>query len=132
MTLVRRRSHPERAVQFDQQRPDPDLNGIQAEPLVVADYSGTGPNSYTVKGYSAERNGARGPGFFDADMRFGYRLSLPNRRRIEIAADVFNLTNHTNFATPNGNQTSPQFLLLTVYNTSYAPRKLQVGARVEF
>ena len=85
---------------------DPDLNGIQAEPLVVADYSGTGPNSYTVKGYSAERNGARGLGFFDADMRFGYRLSLPNRRRIEIAADVFNLLPHQ-FATPNGTRRRP-------------------------
>ena len=45
---------------------------------------------------------------------------------------MFNLTNRTNFANPTGNQASTQFLLLTAYNTSYAPRKLQVGARIEF
>jgi hypothetical protein len=111
---------------------DPDLNGIQAEPLTAAEYTGNGNNAYTVKGYRSERNGARGPGFFNLDMRIGYRLPLSSTRRIEIAADLFNLTNRTNFAIPTANQTSPQFLLLTAYSTSYAPRKLQVGARVQF
>jgi hypothetical protein len=111
---------------------DPDLNGIQAEPLAAAEYTGNGKNAYTVKGYRSERNGARGPGFVNLDMRIGYRLPLSSTRRIEIAADLFNLTNRTNFLTPTGNQTSPQFLLLTGYSTSYAPRKLQVGARVQF
>ena len=111
---------------------DPDLNGIQAEPLAAGEYTGNGRNAYTVKGYRSERNGARGPGFFNLDMRIGYRLPLPGTRRIEIAADLFNLTNRTNFAVPTGNQTSPQFLLLTGYSTSYAPWKLQVGARVQF
>jgi outer membrane receptor for Fe3+-dicitrate len=85
-----------------------------------------------VKKYESTRNGARGPGFFEWDMRFGYRFGLSGRRRIEVAADVFNLTNRANFANPTGNQTSPQFLLLTGYNTSYTPRKLQLGARIEF
>jgi len=111
---------------------DPDLNGIQAEPLAAAEYTGTGNNPYTVKNYKTERNGARGPGFFDLDMRIGYRFSLSKNRRLELAADLFNLTNRTNFAVPTANQTSPQFLLLTGYSTSYAPRKLQLGARVEF
>ena len=111
---------------------DPDLNGVQAEPLVAGDYAGNGKNSFAVKDYLSERNGARGPGFFNFDMRLGYRLALPNKRRIEIAADIFNLTNRTNFANPTGNQTSAQFLLLTAYSTSYAPRKLQVGARIQF
>ena len=111
---------------------DADLNGIQAEPLVAGNYSGNGNDAYNVKNYKNERNGARGPGFFDMDMRFGYRFQLSQNRRIEVAADVFNLTNHTNFAIPTSNQTSAQFLLLTAYNTSYAPRKLQLGARFEF
>ena len=53
-------------------------------------------------------------------------------RRIELSADVFNVTNRTNFANPTGNQASAQFLLLTAYSTSYSPRKAQVGVRVEF
>jgi hypothetical protein len=111
---------------------DPDLNGIQAEPLAAGDYSGNGANAYSMKGYKSERNGARGPGFFELDMRFGYRIPLTGRRRLEVAADLFNLTNRTNFANPTGNQASPQFLLLTAYNTSYTPRKVQIGARIEF
>ena len=111
---------------------DPDLNGLQAEPLSAGQYSGTGANVYTVKGYKSERNGARGPRFAELDMRLGYRLRLPQGRRIELAADLFNLTNRTNFATPTGTQSSPQFLILRAYNTSYTPRKVQVGARIEF
>ncbi|HEX6976677.1 MAG TPA: carboxypeptidase regulatory-like domain-containing protein [Vicinamibacterales bacterium] len=111
---------------------DPDLNGIQAEPLAAGTYSGNGNNAYEVKDYLSERNGARGPGFFSLDMRFGYAVKAGGRRRVEISADVFNLTNRTNFANPTGNQASTQFLLLTGYSTSYTPRKVQIGARIEF
>lgn len=112
---------------------DPDLNGIQAEPLAAGSYSGNGTNSYSVKNYKSERNGARGPGFFELDMRFGYRIPLSGTRRLEVAADVFNLTNRTNFAIPGGNQNTPStFLIRTAYSTSYTPRKLQIGARFEF
>ena len=33
-------------------------------------------DTYTVKDYESKRNGARGPGFFNLDMRFGYRIPL--------------------------------------------------------
>lgn len=111
---------------------DPDRNGIQGEPLPAGDYSGNGTNAYTVKSYKAERNGARGPGFFSLDMRVGYGFALGNRRRLEVSADVFNLSNRTNFLNPTADRASAQFLLLTGYSTSYTPRKVQVGARVEF
>jgi hypothetical protein len=111
---------------------DPDQNGIQAEPLPVGSYSGDGTNAYTVKNYTSERNGARGPGFFQLDMRFGYKFPLTAGRTLEIAADVFNLTNRTNFLNPAGNQNSSTFLVLTDYSTSYTPRKLQLGARFQF
>jgi hypothetical protein len=112
---------------------DPDLNAIQAEPLAAGTYSGTGNDAYTVNDYRSERNGARGPGFFEADLRFGYAFPLHNRQRVEIAADIFNVTNRTNFANPAGDQaSSASFLVLTAYNTSYTPRKVQVGARFSF
>ena len=41
------------------------------------------------------------------------------------------MTNRTNFLNPTGNQASAQFLLLTAYSTSYAPRKAQIGVRLE-
>src|SRR6476620_7352306 len=53
---------------------DADLNGIQAKPLPAGDYSpASGTEPYTRKGYKSQRNGARGPTFFDTDIRFGYR-----------------------------------------------------------
>ena len=82
--------------------------------------------------YTPERNGAIGPGFFNTDARFGYAVRAGGGRRLELSVDVFNLTNRTNFANPTGNQASAQFLLLTAYNTSYTPRKAQIGARLEF
>jgi len=116
---------------------DPDRNGSQSEPLAAGDYSSssTTPNAvlYTVNGYKSERNGAYGPGFFNADMRLGYRFGLSNNRRVEVFADIFNVTNHTNFLNPSGNIGTPAtFLVLNAYSTSYAPRKLQIGARLQF
>jgi hypothetical protein len=116
---------------------DPDRNGSQSEPLTAGDYSGsTAPDpadNYTVKGYKAERNGARGPGFMNGDLRFGYRFGLPSNRRIELNMDLFNVTNHVNFGNPSGNQGAPAtFLVLNAYSTSYAPRKLQFGVRFQF
>jgi hypothetical protein len=112
---------------------DLDQNGIQAEPLPAAEYSGTGNDAYTVKNYKAERNGARGPGYFQADMRFGYVIGLSGRRRLEVSADAFNLTNRTNFANPSGDQFAPTtFLVQTAYSASYTPRKVQIGLRYEF
>lgn len=111
---------------------DPDLNGVQAEPLPAGEYKGNGNNAYTVSNYTAERNGAYGPGFFGLDMRVGYAFKVGGQRKLEISADLFNLTDRANFANPTGNQASAQFLLLTAYSTSYSPRKVQIGARLEF
>ena len=114
---------------------DPDLNGVQAEPLPAGSYSAAAgaTDTFSLKDYKAERNGARGPSFFDMDMRFGYRIPLAKQRRLELAVDLFNITNRANFANPGGNQNTPStFLVLTAYNTSYAPRKAQIGARIQF
>ncbi|HET7618264.1 MAG TPA: TonB-dependent receptor [Vicinamibacterales bacterium] len=111
---------------------DPDRNGSISEPLPAGDYSGTGEDAYSVNGAKNERNGAYGPGFFQLDMRFGYRFALGANRHLNAFVDLFNLTNRTNFGNPSGNLASPNFLILTDYDTSYTPRKLQIGARFEF
>jgi hypothetical protein len=111
---------------------DQDRNGTSAEPLNPGDYSGTGANAYTVKGYQAQRNGAYGPGFFQTDLRAGYRFNLGHARRLNAFVDMFNITNRVNFAIPSGNQANPTFLVLTGYSTSYTPRKIQAGVRFEF
>ena len=111
---------------------DPDRNGTIAEPLAAGDYSGTGDDGYTVKGYQAQRNGAYGPGFFQADLRAGYRFRFGQGRALNAFVDFFNITDRVNFAIPSGNQANPTFLVLTGYSTSYTPRKVQLGVRFEF
>ena len=54
---------------------DPDRNGTIAEPLPAGEYSGTGDDGYTVKGYEAQRNGAYGPGLLPDRLRG--RLPFP-------------------------------------------------------
>ena len=113
---------------------DPDRNGTFAEPLPAGTYSGTPQNNftaYTVEN-TARRNGAYGPGFFNADLRLSYAVPVGSRR-IEIVGDIFNVTNRANFANPTADRfTTTSFLLFRAYNTSYAPRKLQLGARFAF
>jgi hypothetical protein len=110
---------------------DPDRNGSLVEPLAAGSYSGTGEDSYTVDDYVSERNGARGPGFFKMDIRLGYNIRL-NDRRLDLFAEVFNLTDRVNFANPTGNRASADFLRLTGYSTSTTPRTVQLGARFAF
>ena len=84
---------------------DNDRNGINFDPLPAGTYtganSGTGLNAITVDNESG-RNGARGPDFFQADARLGYRIKLRGERKVELFAEVFNFTNRANFANPNG------------------------------
>src|SRR5262245_40757083 len=80
---------------------DPDRNGILADPLAAGDYSGTGGNAFSTS-FDGGRNGARGPGFMQLDTRVGYRFALGHQRTLDVFGEVFNVTNHSNFATPSG------------------------------
>jgi len=121
---------------------DPDLNGIQAEPLAAGSYAAasTATDAFGLKSYKSERNGARGPGFFEMDMRFGYRVPLARQRYVELAVDVFNMTNHTNFANPGGSLPGPGANTATVFGTSSfgnitaasGNRNIQLGAKLLF
>ena len=110
---------------------DNDRNGILFEPLPAGSYTGNGPNAVTVDS-DGGRNGARGPSFFQADMRVGYRFKLGGQRRLEAFGEVYNLTNRANFANPNGDRFSTNFLLLTALRAGAIPRTLQLGARFQF
>jgi hypothetical protein len=115
---------------------DVDRNGTLFDPLVPATYTGASTitaDNYTVDNYNGKRNGARGPGFFQLDTRYGWRFNLHNGRTLDLSADVFNLTNRANFANPSGNQgASSTFLVLTALRDGAAPRTLQIGARFGF
>ena len=115
---------------------DLDRNGTLFDPIAAGTYTGAGTiaaDNYTVEDYDGRRNGARGPGFFQLDTRFGWRVNAGNGRTLDLSADVFNLTNRANFANPSGNQGAPAaFLILQALRDGAAPRTLQIGARFGF
>jgi hypothetical protein len=110
---------------------DPDRNGILADPLPAGSYSGEGSNAFATE-FDGGRNGARGPGFMQLDMRVGYRFRLGSQRTLDVFSEVFNVTNHSNFATPSGDRRSTNFLTLTALRTGAQPTTVQFGARVAF
>jgi len=91
---------------------DPDRNGILFDPLPAGDYSGTGSDAYSVTSEGG-RNGAYGPGFFQIDLRFGYRLRVGGGKTLDLFGEIFNLANRANFDNPTGDRRSTNFLLLT-------------------
>jgi hypothetical protein len=66
-------------------------------------YTGTfsvdGPHAITVD-FESERNGARGPDFFQLDMRLGYRLRLGDQRTLDLFGGVCNVTDRAKFSNP--------------------------------
>jgi hypothetical protein len=109
---------------------DNDRNGILFEPLPAGTYSGTGSDAITVDSKGG-RNGARGPDFFQVDLRLGYRFKF-GARRLELFGELFNATNRANFANPTGDRFSTNFLRLTALRAGAIPRTAQLGVRLAF
>ncbi len=113
---------------------DADQNGILFDPLPAGTYSGTAQDSLQNVENKGGRNGARGPGFMQLDLRVGYRLRLGGRRSLDVFGEVFNATNHANFTNPSGDRrNTANFLRLTgLVATSGLPRQAQLGVRFRF
>jgi hypothetical protein len=129
-TVVRALSGPPFTIQDT--AVDADRNGVLFDPLPAGTYSGTGANSFTVEN-AGGRNGARGPGFFQADVRLGYRIPL-GARHLDVFGEVFNLTNKVNFevGTTSGDRRSTDFLTYVALRSGAVPRTGQVGMRFVF
>ena len=82
---------------------DADRNAILFDPLPAGSYSGTGTNAITVDNEGG-RNGARGPDFFELDLRLGYRFRLGGSRSLDVFGEIFNVTNRANFDSPTGDR----------------------------
>ena len=110
---------------------DTDRNGILFDPEPEGDYAGTGADAWSTHN-DGGRNGARGPGFFQLDMRFGYRVRMPRGGTLDMFGEVFNLTNRANFDNPSGDKRSTNFLMLTALRAGGIPRTAQFGVRYGF
>ena len=80
---------------------------------------------------SLPRRLARGPSFFQADVRLGYRFRF-GPRRLEVFGEVFNLTNRANFELAAADRRSTNFLTYTTLRAGAVPRTGQLGVRFTF
>jgi hypothetical protein len=116
---------------------DPDQNGLLTERLPSGTYNAfpaAGEHVYNDVEFDGRRNGARGPGFMQLDLRVGYRARLGGARTLDLFADIFNVTDHVNFTNPSGNRrVAANFLRLSgLFGASGFPRQMQFGARFGF
>ena len=113
---------------------DLDRNGVLFDPLPAGTYSGTSADSLQNVENKGGRNGVRGPGFMQLDMRVGYRARLGSRRTLDAFLDVFNATDHANFTNPSGDRrNTADFLRLSgLVANSGLPRQAQLGLRLGF
>ena len=116
---------------------DSDRNRINFQPLPAGTYDPfpeAGEFVMTGVENKGGRNGARGPGFVQLDMRLGYRARLGARRTLDIFGEVFNVTDRVNFTNPGGNRrVRSDFLRFNglVGSTGF-PRQAQFGLRFGF
>ena len=59
----------------------------------------------------------------------GARFGLVGRSALDIRLEAFNLFNHTNFQTPNGNRSAASFGTIT---SAFPARQLQLGVKFYF
>lgn len=119
------------------------LNGqtsIEVPNLVGSPYpANQGPNNwlnvssfqYPAAGTTGNLgvNSLKGPDFFDIDMAISRTFALKERQSVQVRADFFNLTNHTNFMNPVSTLSSSTFGKILAAND---PRILQFAAKYVF
>lgn len=81
------------------------------------------------EGGMAVKNGIDGEDAFIMDLRFQYIFDLPRRNTFGLFWEIYNATNHVNFANPTGNRNSSNFMVPVSAN---APRTMQLGVRYTF
>jgi hypothetical protein len=86
------------------------------------------PAAYTFG--NAGRNSVYGPSLRKTDVAVQRNFVLAGRTAFELRAEVFNLFNHTNLATPERFVNTPQFGTVTMAATS--ARQIQLVGRLRF
>jgi hypothetical protein len=79
---------------------------------------------------NAGRNTIVGPGLYQTDLGLHKVFALPKEGwNLDFRAELFNLTNHTNFNTPEGNRSSNNFGTIT---SSAPARQVQFALKLVF
>ena len=87
--------------------------------------------NFTRRSGNLGRNSNRGPNYFSLDVRCSKHVPLP-RTRAELFAEAFNVTNYTNLNSPTSSLRSATFGQSTALVTGAAPRRVELGFRLNF
>ena len=88
------------------------------------------PTDRTQPFGNAPRNVARGPSFYQLDLGLHKSFGLGrDSTALEARIEAFNLFNHTNFTTPNGNRSNANFGTIT---STFPARQIQLGVKLYF
>jgi hypothetical protein len=115
---------------------DVNRNGELDDPVPSGSYSGTAQDALQNVAFDGRRNGARGPNYFQADVRAGWHQRIKTNT-LEVFLDIYNITNRGNFDNPvtaNRDLRVPAtFLVLTnLFGGGGFPRQAQFGVRYAF
>jgi hypothetical protein len=110
---------------------DADRNGRLFDLLPAGNYCGNGQNAICVDN-DGTRNGAKGPGYKQMDMRFGYRVRPLKETTLDLNFELFNIFNTANFDNPSGDQRVAFLILQTLRGGNGQPRAAQFSARFGF
>jgi hypothetical protein len=81
-------------------------------------------------GTPLERNFFRGPAIINFDVAVQKSFNINERVDLKLAAEIFNIFNHTNFANPINSLGSPAFG--RIISTSTRSREVQLGLKLNF
>jgi hypothetical protein len=110
---------------------DADRNGRLFDLLPAGNYCGQGLNAICVDN-AGGRNGAKGPSYRQADIRFGYRLRPIAESTLDLNFELFNILNTANFDNPSGDQRVNFLRLVTLRGGNGQPRAAQFSVRFGF
>ncbi len=108
----------------------PDLANPDGDPLDVSTYNG----NFTGRSGNLPRNFARGPLYAEAHLRVSKMINLSRAKldRLELFVEALNVTNHANFATPQGSIRSALFGKSAAIHGDSSPRRVELGFRLDF
>jgi hypothetical protein len=114
---------------------DTDRNGRTGDLIDAGTYEGTpvsaGDKTWKVD-FDGGRGGARGPDYFQVDLRAGWRFKLPDRHLLDVTIDAFNVFNRSQFNNPSGDIASADFLILDSLQSRNVPRALQFQVTLRY
>jgi len=108
--------------------------GLGVAPNTLSQYFNTAAFSAQPLGQlgNERRNQLYGPSYRHVDMSLFKDFNLFDKTTVQLRAEAFNITNTSNFASPNANLGASNFGTVSALAYAYQPRLVQFAAKLQF